>query len=156
MDRENLTKICVKTEIRSSYEKVRSVLWDIREWTQFWYPVHKVEILYDDGKHQDFVMFLNWQAKETNIRTVRFLDSEGNIVFFSPKPPAPMRVHQGLWQLKRSENIELTATRWFELFPVEKESPEAYQKRRKEFSDGFVERLEKLVMSLGKLCEKSM
>lgn len=148
--------ISVKRKIRSPCEKVRAILWGIKSWSQFWSPLHKVDLLYDDGVHQDFAMFLEWQTADTYIRTVRFLDDEGNIAFFSPKPPPPMTVHHGLWQLGLDSDlgVELTAVRWFELPYIEKETLEEYQQRLKDFSRGFMERLENLLKRLGELCEK--
>jgi hypothetical protein len=144
--------------MKSSCEEVRALLWGIKSWAQCWSPIHTVEILYDDGFHQDFAMFLEWQASDTYIRTVRFLDGEGDIVFFSPKPPPPMTTHHGKWQLTLDEDqdVELTAIRWFELPLIEKETQEEYQQRLKNFSAKFVERLEHLLKCLEELCEKSM
>ncbi|MCI0382490.1 MAG: hypothetical protein L0207_05525 [Chlamydiae bacterium] len=143
--------------MKSSAEKVRAILWEIKSWVQFWSPLHKVEIFYDDGVHQDFSMFLEWQATNAYIRTVRFLDHEGNIAFFSPVAPPPMIVHHGLWQISASDNqsAELTAMRWFKLPLIERETLEEYQKRLKDFSESFVGRLENLLKCLGELCEKS-
>jgi hypothetical protein len=150
-------KIFVKRTIRCFCPSVQTVLWEIKNWTQFWSPLHQVNIHYDDGRHQDFSMFLEWQERHTQIRTVRFLDHQGNISFFSPIPPPPMTVHQGFWQLSAENHreTELTAIRWFKLPMIEKEGFEEYQKRLKEFSEGFVLRLEKLLERLGELCEKS-
>lgn len=151
-------KIITKRKIKAPCEKVRRVLWDVKSWSQFWSPLHKVDILYDDGSHQDFAMFLEWQKEDTSIRTVRFLDDQGNITFFSPQPPPPMAVHQGVWQLDLSDGngTDLTAIRWFKLPYLMKETPGEYQQRIMQFSIGFEERLTNLLKSLGGLCEKLM
>ncbi len=149
-------KISVRKKINSSRSKVHAALWDIRNWAQFWAPLHKVEVLYDDGAHQDFILFLEWQEQNTYVRTVRFLDDKGNIAFFSPVPPAPMIVHHGLWHLTadHSQCTELTAIRWFSLPLLESKTLEENQQHLKEFSDSFVSRLEHLLEHLGDLCEK--
>jgi len=148
-------KITVRRKINAPLDEVRGALWRIKDWAQFWAPLHKVEIFYDDGVHQDFTMFLEWQAVDTHVRTVRFLDAKGNISFFSPTPPLLMSVHQGVWELSSDQGYtELAAVRYFELPYQEKETTEEYNCRLGIFSKGFEERLTSLLERLGELCEK--
>lgn len=150
-------KVYVKRKIISPCAKVRSVLWEIESWANFWLPTHSVAVLYDDAFHQDFSMFLDWQAANAYIRTVRFLDAKGNIAFFSPTPPPPMIVHHGVWQLTPEDNqsTDLVAIRWFKIPLIEKETFEEHRKRLQDFSNGFVIRLENLLKCLGELCENT-
>ncbi len=152
-----MQKIIVKTKINSPCVKVRSILWEIKYWTNFWIPTHNVNVLYDDTLHQDFSMSLDWQTSSTYIRTVRFLNEQGNITFFSPTPPPPMTLHQGLWELtpENDQITELTAIRFFTIPLSENETLKEYEKRLNDFSQGFVVRLEKLLKCLGELCESS-
>jgi hypothetical protein len=150
-------KISIKRKIKTSYEALLNILWKIEAWSYFWSPIHQVYISYDDGIHQDFCMYLDWQNESSFIRTVRFLDHKRNINFFSPSPPPPMAIHHGQWELNidAEQNVELTATRWFKLHEINEESSEIYEKRLSLFSNGFEKRLERLLENLGNLCEKS-
>ena len=150
-------KISVAKKIKAPSEKVRDILWRIESWTQFWDPLYKVNILYDDGFHQDFSMFLEWGNQDSHIRTIRFLDRNGDIVFFSPIPPAPMTSHHGMWQVVTHGNYtELKATRWFSLSERTKETLGKGEQDLESFSKGFEKRLENLLECLGALCETSM
>lgn len=134
--------------IEACADEVSQFIWDIQEWAHFWSPLHKVDILYDDGLHQDFVMSLYWQESNASVRTVRFRkDKSTNISFFSPKPPLPMMFQHGLWQMAPYPNgkTELTAIRWFSLPP---------QENAEEFCQNFQTRVEALLEKLGDVCKK--
>ncbi len=143
-------------KIRAAESDVRHLIWDIKAWSCFWEQIQAVDILYDDGIHQDFIMSLSWQNRDSSIRTVRFRDQNGNIHFFSPQPPSPTTVHRGLWKLVASEDgtTALTAMRWFEMPIQEKENLETHSQHLKTFSEDFQTRLETLLGRLGAVCEK--
>ncbi|MDP1609099.1 MAG: SRPBCC family protein [Chlamydiales bacterium] len=143
-------------KIRAPYKNVWQLIWEIKAWAHFWEPLQVVDILYEDGMHQDFVMSLSWQNRDASIRTVRFCAQDGTIHFFSPVPPFPTTIHQGSWKFAShgDDAVELTATRWFELPMLEKESTDNYLQRLKIFSQEFQVRLETLLERLGTVCEK--
>lgn len=141
-------KITSTKIIRARANEVSQFIWNIQEWSHFWSPLHKVDILYDDGLHQDFVMSLDWQESNASVRTVRFRkDKRTNIFFFSPKPPLPMTLHHGLWQIVPYPDgkTELTVVRWFSLPP---------QEDVEDLSQNFQTRIEALLEKLGGVCEK--
>lgn len=143
-------------KIRAPLRDIWQLIWEIKSWAHFWEPVQTVDILYDDGIHQDFIMSLDWQNRDVRIRTVRFRDRDGNIQFFSPEPPSPTIIHQGMWKFLANEDdtTVLTTVRSFELPMVAKESIENYLQRLENLSEGFQARLEKLLERLGSACEK--
>lgn len=149
-------KISATKTIKANYNCVYQSIWKIDSWANFWSPLHEVEILYDDGTHQDFVMTIAWQSTEARIRTVRFRNIKGDIFFFSPIPPPPTTIHQGMWQLKShgEHKVQLTAVRWFELPTSQVETVLEYDQRVTKFSQEFQLRLETLLEKLGELCEK--
>jgi len=149
-------KIIVKKQIQAPLTIVHHYVWDIESWTSFWNPIQKIEIAYDDGMHQDFKMLVNWQSNNHWVRTVRLCNANKDISFFSPQPPPPTTIHQGLWQFSALTNTvtELTAMRHFELPLTEDEEPAEYNKRLQQFSKDFQIRLQDLLQKLGALCER--
>lgn len=157
MDRNpSLCSISLNQKIACKPEKIIGCLWDIQTWTRFWAPLHKAEILYDDGRHQDFTLLLEWQASRVSMRTVRFLTDRGEICFFSPQPPPPLTVHQGVWQCVPDDtgHVILKALRWFRLPLLRQESKLEYESRLNHFCLDFRERLQKLLEKIGEACEK--
>ena len=143
-------------KIKAPCQDVWRLIWEIKSWACFWDPLHAVEVLYDDGFHQDFTMSVTWQNRESRVRTVRFRGGDGEIHFFSPEPPLPTAVHHGVWKLTANQDgtTTLAAMRSFDLPPFEEENFKNYSERLKIFSEGFQRRLGKLVEKLGSACEK--
>ncbi len=148
-------KVCASIQLDLPDEQIRKLLWGIKEWAHFWSPLHEVQMLYDDGVHQDFVLYVDWQNTLARVRTVRFCDANGDIHFFSPEPPPPTSRHHGTWQLSsKGDRSELTAIRWFELPKQDGEPPDSYQVRLQKFSCDFQQRLQSLLQRLGESCKK--
>lgn len=149
-------KVSATQRMSLPYEELQRLVWDIHEWKNFWSPLEEVHIQYDDGQHQDFEMLVNWQSALARVRTVRFRKSNGDICFFSPQPPPPMAVHQGIWKFSKKDDqyTQLTAVRYFELPFLNNEHLDAYAVRLEKFSLDFSSRLETLLEKIGALCRK--
>lgn len=148
-------RVCASRELDLPCQVLRERLWGIKEWAHFWSPLHEVEMLYDDGVHQDFVLWVDWQNSLARVRTVRFCDAAGDIHFFSPEPPPPTSLHHGTWQLisKEESRTELRAIRWFELPQQETEDAKSYDARVLKFQTDFQLRLQSLLQRLGESCK---
>ncbi len=149
-------KIIVKKKIQVPLNIAHKRIWDISSWASFWNPLQKIEILYDDGLHQDFKMLVDWQGRNSWVRTIRFCNPNLDVAFFSPQPPPPTSIHQGLWQFAVLTDTltELTAVRYFELPQAELEESEEYSMRLIQFSQDFQTRLQDLLQKLGDSCER--
>lgn len=90
---------CVGAEhISAPVADVVRRLHDVAAWPQFLPHVLDIEVRYDDGQYQEFIMVV---ASETGgeplrVRSVRNCRAR-EIEFFQPEPPAFLRHHGGRW-----------------------------------------------------------
>jgi hypothetical protein len=77
--------------------EVRPQFWDIAAWQRVWDRITTVDVLYDDGVHQEIEMTVERDGALERVRTAR-LSVGGDIEFFSPLPPPTMSVHHGAWR----------------------------------------------------------
>lgn len=144
-----MRKVHASICICCDYKKLVAFFWDISKWSSFWSPIHDVEVLYDDGKNQEFSMKVDWQNDVHRIRTIRFIE-HSKIVFFSPTPPPPTVIHHGTWSFTSNpqQEIEVRAERFFCLpsyfTPME----------TSKFMTTFENRLNKILLGAKRLCEK--
>jgi hypothetical protein len=72
-------------------------LFDVATWPQKLPHVTGIEIVYDDGVYQQFIMDVDGaDGRRISVRSVRRC-MEDRITFFQPKPPAFLRHHCGEW-----------------------------------------------------------
>ena len=122
------------------------MFWDIRRWHSIWSPVDAVKVNYDDGRHQEFTMALRWLETDVTIRTLRFMEPQGDISFFSPNPPPEMSSHVGKWGFKAIENgCLITILREYKLMRMNFESGDEHSLRATEFKRVFEARLDNLL-----------
>lgn len=126
----------------SPSEAVSTLFWDICRWQQVWQPIEQVEVTYDDGWHQEFVMAVWRDNQREQVRTIRFRDQTANIHFFSPNAPPMMDVHHGTWRFEIVETgCRVTATRDYVLTRLPEEQDNVWIKRRMLFRSAFAQRL---------------
>ena len=102
--------------IYKSIDDVYKALHHLEKWTLHLPHVKNVEILYDDGKYQEFKMkVISDNDREVNVRSVRRCNQKDNIKYFQPDPPGFLIHHSGEWCLEEKSNAscQLTAShRW--------------------------------------------
>ena len=127
------------------------LFWDIEAWLAVWSAIEAVDVLYDDGDHQEFVMHVWRDGAEEVVRTLRFRDVRtGSISFFSPDPPPMMSRHEGEWLFEPvADETRVTATRSFELCRPPGVGPE---RADREFVDSFKLRLRAILDSFSVHC----
>jgi hypothetical protein len=129
----------------ASQAKCKDLFWNIDKWAEFWAPIQNVKTTYSSSLQQEFVMNLDWEGRETQIRTFRFLKPDSSIEFFSADTPEPICQHWGEWQFVpiNSNSSILMAKRWYTL---SKGAPEEFHAR-------FKQRITNLLEAVSKWCE---
>ncbi|MBB4285704.1 aromatase/cyclase [Roseospira goensis] len=61
-----------------------------------------MEVLYDDGTYQEFVMVVQVGETEERIRSVRIVSAD-RIDYFQPAPPPALTEHRGRWTVTETE-----------------------------------------------------
>ena len=67
-----------------------------------------IEMLYDDGENQEFIMTVEVGGSTERIRSVRTIEKD-TIRYFQTSPPFPLSEHRGVWEV--SEENGLTTLR---------------------------------------------
>jgi hypothetical protein len=131
--------------VPAAAERVSELFWDIRAWHAIWTKIDEVEVVHDDGVHQEFVMGVERDGRREDVRTIRYRRGMREIEFFSPTPPPTMDVHRGTWGLRphwtRPDACWVTACREYRLIRGEDEDAVAYARRRREYRERFAARL---------------
>jgi hypothetical protein len=143
-----MPKIVSRKKIFCPYSNLFEFIWDIKKWSSFWSPLKEVQVLYDDGFHQEFNLYVSWEGTIATVRTIRFRDNDGNVSFFSPEPPPPTISHYGKWIFlsQCDGSIELIAERNF-CYPYQDGS---------DFTERFHNRLKILLDKIEETCPKLM
>ena len=106
-------------------------------WTKILPDVTTVDVLYDDGKNQEYLMTVKRQDAHETIRGIRYIRPPFEIELFQPVPPPNLKRMVGIWQFKRVERGTLvTATRKFKL-QADPASSLTYKQRVREFSENL-------------------
>lgn len=126
---------------------IANLFWNIQKWTTIWNPIEKIEILYDDGENQEFLMQVWRDNVCEQVRTIRTIINNHDIEFFSPKPPPMMDYHVGSWEFKEidSKVCEVIAKRKYSLKKLSKESDIDYKSRKEIFYKNFQSRLNNIL-----------
>ena len=101
LDRAGMTSGCTLQHV---VDRPRQTVYDSLLRAEEW-PVHlphvlDVDMRYDDGRYQEFVMSVKSDAGLVIVRSVRKCDSPDRIEFFQPDPPAFLRHHAGGWSFE--------------------------------------------------------
>jgi hypothetical protein len=85
--------------VRTSRARAFAALHRVEDWPARLPHVLAIDVLYDDGQYQEFLMDVRSDGGPIRVRSVRNcrLDTF-QIEFFQPDPPAFLRHHAGGWQ----------------------------------------------------------
>ena len=107
--------IQARIQIDAPLPRVYDAFAGLAHWQAALPDVRGVEVLYDDGRLQEFLMTVERPNGAETIRGVRFLEP-GSIELFQPTPPPGFRRMCGTWSFREADgSTEVTATRTFEL-----------------------------------------
>lgn len=81
-------------------EAVFKLLQRVGDWPGLLPHCDAVDVRYDDGQDQEFVMVVEVRGKKEHIRSVRRCTPNSSIVYFQPEPPPALRRHSGEWLLE--------------------------------------------------------
>lgn len=90
---------------------VYKCLHDVADWPRRLPHVDAIDIIYDDGRYQEFYMGVKDVAR---VRSIRKCEAD-EIVFFQPEPPAFFTRHSGGWKFEAKGPAEMMLTashRW--------------------------------------------
>ncbi|MDC3989284.1 aromatase/cyclase [Polyangium jinanense] len=92
---------------------IMRLLGDAASWPWLLEHCDGVDMLYNDGSFQEFVMVVRVGEREERIRSIRVL-SKDRIEYFQPEPPPALREHRGRWTVVESpEGVEVVS--WHEV-----------------------------------------
>jgi aromatase len=82
-------------------ERVYALLQLAADWPRLLPHCRAVDMRYDDGRNQEFVMTVDVRGSEERIRSIRRCNTHGgNITYFQPEPPPVLRAHTGEWRVE--------------------------------------------------------
>jgi hypothetical protein len=95
---------------------VYDVFAGLSHWQAALPDVLNIEVLYDDGRHQEFLMTVERPNGPETIRGIRYLDKPDCIELFQPVPPPGFRRMCGGWHFSQAgASTKVRATRTFDL-----------------------------------------
>lgn len=128
---------------------VVDLFWDVEAWHDIWRKIDDVEVLYDDGVHQEFAMGVQRDGRREDVRTIRYRRDDGDIDFFSPRPPPTMATHNGAWLFagggEPPATCRVSARRDYRLLREPGESAAEHAQRRGRYRERFEERLQAIL-----------
>lgn len=84
-----------------SPDRIYALLADVTHWPDTLPHCSGIEVLYDDGCHQEFVMSIAGNGGAERFRSIRTCDDRTlSITYFQPEPPAVLTRHQGSWRVR--------------------------------------------------------
>uniref|UniRef100_A0AAU2VC28 SRPBCC family protein n=1 Tax=Streptomyces sp. NBC_00003 TaxID=2903608 RepID=A0AAU2VC28_9ACTN len=96
-----LTTVSSRFHLPHAPDQVYAALADASAWPRMLPHCEKLDLLYDDSRHQEFVMHVRTAQGSESFRSIRQCDSNAlTITYFQPEPPAMLRRHQGSWQVR--------------------------------------------------------
>ncbi|WP_180552058.1 hypothetical protein P3U69_12520 (plasmid) [Staphylococcus haemolyticus] len=86
-------------KINTPIETMIRSIWDLDCWEEKLEHIKNIEILYDDGYNQEFLMGVKTENNSNivNVRSIRRKNDDNSIEFFQPEPPEYLLHHAGLW-----------------------------------------------------------
>ncbi|MEH0020311.1 MAG: SRPBCC family protein [Desulfobacter sp.] len=80
-------------------EAIYTLLQDAEKWPDLLPHCTGVEIIYDDGSNQEFIMEVDAGGTPEKIRTIRKCAKNSSVRYFQPFPPPVLSRHTGSWVL---------------------------------------------------------
>ena len=90
----------LRLEMGCSAEAAYQGLWRMAQWPQILPHVKSVDVLYDDGRFQEFLMAVESEQGLLHVRSVRRCEPGVGIRFFQPVPPRFLKHHAGGWRFR--------------------------------------------------------
>jgi acyl carrier protein len=88
-----------QTLIERDVDTVYEALHHMEHWAELLPHVTEIEVLYDDGKYQEFLMTVASDPGIIKVRSIRNCDRDNKqITFFQPEPPRFLKHHTGGWK----------------------------------------------------------
>lgn len=109
-------KIVKEIEICAPLSNVYQAYADIRLWKQVLDDVVDVQVMYDDGLHQEFEMTVRRENRHETVRSIRFCFPLKSIEMFQTQPPPYFKKMAGIWSFHSHyrEKTMVQAVREFE------------------------------------------
>lgn len=105
-------QLVIEREVTAVYRAFE----DLQYWRQVLPDVLGVEVLYDDGRQQEFLMTVERPAGPETVRGFRFLVPQQRIELVQPQPPPGFKRMAGVWTFTPGARGTLVeARRTFEL-----------------------------------------
>ena len=86
--------------IAGPIEAVYGLLERVRDWPGLLPHCRAVEVRYDDGRDQEFMMTVDVRGREERLRSIRRCTPTSSITYFQPEPPPVLKRHAGEWLLE--------------------------------------------------------
>lgn len=103
---ENSTNTIFKEHL--IIDKPASIVFELLRNAKLWPELlphcAEVDILYDDGQHQEFIMAFDMGHKRESIRTIMRCVNNKKISYFQPNPLPILKQHQGWWLIESQGN----------------------------------------------------
>jgi aromatase len=87
--------------IAAPVEQVYALLQRAADWPELLPHCRSVDLRYDDGRNQEFVMTVDVRGTEEHIRTIRRCARNASITYFQPEPPPLLSQHVGEWRVEQ-------------------------------------------------------
>ncbi len=95
-------KIEANLEISCTPEEAYRAIYEMHKWPEKLPHVKRIEILYNDGVYQEFLMDVESSNSEMiQVRSIRRCVPDEGIVFFQPTPPKFLKHHCGGWSFQK-------------------------------------------------------
>jgi acyl carrier protein len=121
----------LRAEIACSASAAYDALWGVASWPRLLPHVQAIEVLYDDGRFQEFIMEAHSERGLLRVRSVRQGDPAEGIRYFQPEPPPFLQHHAGGWVFRAlgADRCQVTALHRWTLAPGGDQAEEAARVR---------------------------
>lgn len=100
LEEENKFSFETKQVLPFKSDDIFKILVDVNSWPHILPHCNSVDLLYDDGVNQEFIMEVNTPNGLEQIRSIRNVNHEANVIsYFQPTPPPIIMHHTGTWTL---------------------------------------------------------
>lgn len=104
--------------IKAPVPYVFSRLKQVEKWPDILPHCQAIDMLYDDGVYQEFMMTIVTPRKNETMRSVRICRENYRIDYFQPNPPEILKKHTGYWTVEKEKNgTKITAYHRVEINP---------------------------------------
>lgn len=96
-------KIEAALEINCQAEEAYKAIYEMDKWPEKLPHVKRIEVLYNDGIYQEFLMDVESNTEMIQVRSIRRCVPYEEITFFQPTPPKFLSHHCGGWSFHKIE-----------------------------------------------------